>query len=58
MMLCNSKKDTTKNPFVIEDACLTPLCKNVQLHFVQYTNKIKTMALIMKASFQLPVCVA
>ena len=54
-MLCNSNGDTIS---VIDDKCLTPLCKNVQLPFVQHTERIKHVGLILDVLCQFPVCVA
>ena len=47
-----------ENPFVTDDAYLTPLCQNVQFPFIQYIGRIKHVGLIMKVLYQLSVCVA
>ena len=39
-----------KNPFVIDDACLTPLRQCVQSIFVQHMDKIERVNFILKVS--------
>ena len=43
---------------MIDDTCLTPFCKYVQLPFIQHMYIIKHVGLILKVLYQLPVCVA
>ena len=44
--------------FLIDGACLTPLCQHIQLCFVQHMHRLKHVGLIQKDLGQLPVFVA
>ena len=44
-----------KNPFLTDGTYLTPLCQHVQLPFIQYTDEIKHVSLILKVLYQLTV---
>ena len=58
LLLWDSKNIYHKNPIVNDDTCLIHLCQHVQLTFVQHTDRIKNVGLIMNILFQFPVCVA